>query len=100
MTVPLPEEIDDIVHGRVRLAILSFLSTARRAEFTLLKKTLKITDGNLSLHLRKLEEAGYVSIKKDFADRRPRTTATLTKAGRTALLKYIEGIKAMIDHIQ
>lgn len=99
MDVPLPEEIDDIIHGRVRLSILAFLSTARRAEFTLLKKKLSITDGNLSLHLKKLEGAGYVVLEKDFANRKPRTTVVLTPEGRESLLKYVQGIKALIANV-
>lgn len=99
MSVPLPEDINDIVHSRVRLSILSFLSTARRAEFTLLRKTLNITDGNLSLHLKKLETAGYVVLDKDFVDRKPRTTVVLTPGGREALLEYVIGIKALLKDV-
>lgn len=99
MSVPLPEDIDDIIHGRVRLSILSFLSTTRRAEFTLLRKTLNITDGNLSLHLKKLEAAGYVALEKAFVDRKPRTTVVLTPEGREALLKYVVGIKALLEGV-
>ncbi len=99
MGVPLPEEIDDIIHSRVRLSILSFLSTARRAEFTLLRKTLSITDGNLSLHLKKLEGAGYVALEKDFVNRKPRTTVVLTPQGRESLLRYVVGIKALLKDV-
>ncbi|HYI39562.1 MAG TPA: transcriptional regulator [Allosphingosinicella sp.] len=99
MAAPLPDEIDDIVHGRVRLSILAFLSTAHRAEFTLLRKRLAISDGNLSLHLKKLEAAGYVALEKDFANRRPRTTVVLTEEGRASLVKYVEGIRALIKSI-
>lgn len=99
MIVPLPDQIDDIVHGRVRLSILAFLSTAHRAEFTLLRKRLAISDGNLSLHLKKLEAAGYVVLEKDFANRRPRTTVALTEKGRESLTKYVEGIRALIKNI-
>jgi len=99
MAVPLPEDIDDIIHSRVRLSILSFLSTARRAEFTLLRKTLKITDGNLSLHLKKLEAVGYVVLEKDFINRKPRTTVVLTPEGRESLLRYVVSIKALLNNI-
>lgn len=99
MNAPLPDEINDIVHGRVRLAILAFLSTARRAEFTLLRKTLGITDGNLSLHLRKLENVGYVRQEKDFVDRKSRTTVILTDQGREALSDYVKSIKALIKDV-
>lgn len=99
MAVPLPEEIDDVIHSRVRLSILSFLSTARRAEFTLLRKTLRITDGNLSLHLKKLEAAGYVALEKDFVNRKPRTTVVLTPEGRESLLRYVVSIKALLKNV-
>ena len=99
MPVPDPDEIDDLVHGRVRLAVLSFLSTARRAEFTLLSKKLGTSDGNLSLHLRKLEKAGYIEITKDFVDRKPRTTTAITESGRKALRQYIQTIRAIIDTV-
>ncbi len=99
MTAPLPDEIDDIIHGRVRLSILAFLSTAQRAEFTLLRKRLEISDGNLSLHLKKLEAAGYVTLEKDFANRKPRTTVVLTTEGRESLVKYVEGIRALIKNV-
>ena len=99
MAVPLPDEIDDIIHGRVRLSVLAFLSSAHRAEFTLLRKRLAISDGNLSLHLKKLEAAGYVALEKDFANRKPRTTVVLTPQGRESLLKYVEGIRALIEDV-
>lgn len=99
MGVPLPGDIDDIIHGRVRLSILSFLSTAHRAEFTLLRKTLSISDGNLSLNLKKLEAAGYVAQEKDFVNRKPRTTVAMTPKGREALLKYVVGIKALLEGV-
>lgn len=82
-------EIDDIIHGRVRLAVMAFLSGAGEADFNELKTKVGGTDGNLSVHLRKLEEAHYVSVKKGFRGRRPQTTVTLTKKGREAWIAYI-----------
>ena len=95
--LPQPHQFDDIVHGRVRLSVLAFLSASRSAEFTLLKKTLQITDGNLAVHLRKLETAGYVGIKKDFVDRKPRSTIKITAKGRKALAEYLEHMRSLME---
>ncbi len=90
------EAIDDIIHGRLRLGIMAFLSTAGSADFTLLKKRLQATDGNLSVQLRKLEEAGYVLIEKAFVGKKPQTTVTLTEAGRTAWIGYLDSMRKLI----
>ena len=66
-------EIDDVIHGRVRLAVMAYLSGADAADFNELKAKVGGTDGNLSVHLRKLEDAGYVNVRKTFKDRKPRT---------------------------
>ena len=78
------ERLDDVIHGRLRLGVMAYLSTAERADFNTLKAKLAATDGNLSVHLRKLEEAGYVRIDKRFVDKKPLTEAVLTggRAGR------------------
>ncbi|WDI32515.1 transcriptional regulator [Hyphococcus flavus] len=82
-------EIDDVIHGRVRLSVMAYLSGADIADFNELKAKVGGTDGNLSVHLRKLEDAGYVSVKKQFRGRRPQTTCQLTKKGRNAWIAYI-----------
>lgn len=82
-------EIDDVIHGRVRLSVMAYLSGAGAADFNELKAKIGGTDGNLSVHLRKLEEAGYVSVGKSFRGRRPQTTVSLTKKGREAWIAYI-----------
>lgn len=82
-------DIDDIIHGRVRLAVMAFLSGAHAADFVELRQKIGVTDGNLSVHIRKLEEAGYVSVKKRFRDRRPQTICQLTDKGREAWIAYI-----------
>lgn len=89
-------EIDDVIHGRVRLAIMAFLSGAGSADFTLLRHKVGVTDGNLSVHIRKLEEAGYIRIEKRFSDRRPLTICHLTKKGREAWIAYIARMEALI----
>jgi DNA-binding MarR family transcriptional regulator len=82
-------EIDDIIHGRVRLSIMAYLSGAGEADFNELKTKVGGTDGNLSVHLRKLEEAGYIGVEKGYRGRRPQTTVSLSKKGREAWIAYI-----------
>ena len=91
-----PRDIDEVIHGPVRLAIMAFLSGAGRATFAELKARAGVTDGNLSVHLRKLEDAGYVLIEKAFVDRRPLTTAILSEAGRTAWIAYLDRMGAIL----
>ncbi|MEY2926605.1 MAG: hypothetical protein RL367_1082 [Pseudomonadota bacterium] len=89
-------EIDDVIHGRVRLAVMAFLSGAESADFKRLREATGVTDGNLSINLRKLEDAGYVAIDKSFVDRRPLTRATLTEQGREAWIAYLNRIESML----
>ncbi len=90
------DSLDDVIHGRLRLGIMAYLSTAGAAEFPLLKARLQASDGNLSVQLRKLEEAGYVTIDKAFVGKKPQTTITLTPAGRVAYLAYLDAMKKLI----
>lgn len=87
---PDPASFDPILLSQVRLGVVSVLMTRGSATFPELRDLLELTQGNLSVHLRKLEEAGYVGIAKDFVDRKPRTTATLTRRGRSAFLAHVE----------
>ena len=89
--------IDDVIHGRIRLGIMAYLAEMEVADFTELKAALDATQGNLSIHLKKLEEAGYLSIDKSFLDRKPLTRARLTKAGRKALARYIEAMATLVE---
>ncbi len=89
-------EIDDVIHGRVRLSIMAYLSGAGVADFNELKAKVGGTDGNLSVHIRKLEEAGYVKVEKTFAGRKPQTRCQLTAAGRRAWIAYIERMEALM----
>ncbi len=82
-------EIDDVIHGRVRLAVMAYLSGAGSADFNELKKKIGGTDGNLSVHIRKLEEAACIRVEKKFAGRRPQTICHLSKKGREAWIAYI-----------
>ena len=91
------EGIDEVIHGRIRLGIMAFLAGAGAADFNTLKGKLQATDGNLSAHLRKLEDAGFVAVSKTFADRKPLTTLTLTDAGRTAFTAYLDAIGKLVE---
>ncbi len=93
-------ELTDTVHQRVRLGILSVLTESRRADFGYLRDALEVTDGNLSRHLQVLEAAGYVSIEKTFADRRPRTWVAATKAGRAAFAAEVGALRALLDRVK
>jgi DNA-binding MarR family transcriptional regulator len=89
-------EIDEVVHGRLRLGIMAFLSGAGRADFGELKAKLSASDGNLSVHLRKLEDAGYVAVEKSFRKRKPLTCVTLTEKGREAFIAYLDAIEKLL----
>ena len=88
--------LDRLLHDRMRLGIVSALAATGEMSFTDLKDTLNATDGNLSVHARKLEEAGYLSCEKTFAGRTPRTDYKLTTSGRRALEKYLDHMDAII----
>ena len=88
--------IDDVIHGRVRLGIMAFLSGADSANFNELKARLQTTDGNLSVHLRKLEEAGFVQVDKRFEGRKPLTEARMTETGRTAFVAYLDAMARLV----
>ena len=91
-----PPDLDRLVHERVRLGMLSALAVNERLSFTELRELLKTTDGNLSVHARKLEEAGYVRCTKSFAGRLPRTDYRLSAEGRRALERYLDHMEALI----
>jgi DNA-binding MarR family transcriptional regulator len=88
--------LDDVIHGRLRLGIMAYLSTAETAEFNELKARLQASDGNLSAHLSKLEEAGYVAILKSFVGKKPLTRIALTEKGRSAFVAYLEAIEKLV----
>jgi DNA-binding MarR family transcriptional regulator len=90
-------KLDRLVHERLRLGILSALSVNESLTFNELKKLLDTTDGNLSVHARKLEEAGYLSCTKSFEGRMPRSDYKLTAAGRRALERYLDHMEALIQ---
>lgn len=88
--------LDRLIHERMRLGIVSALAANRSLTFNELKKLLKTTDGNLSVHARKLEEASYIACTKSFEGRMPKTEYRLTDAGRRALEKYLNHMEALI----
>ena len=90
-------DLDRVIHERLRLGIVSALASRDALSFNELKAALKTTDGNLSVHARRLEEAGYVECQKGFEGRIPRTTYRLTAAGRRALERYLAHMEALIE---
>jgi DNA-binding transcriptional ArsR family regulator len=93
---PLPQRLDQVIHDRTRLAILAALAASETLSFTELKTITGATDGNLSVHARRLEDAGYVLCEKTFAGRTPRTEYQLSAAGRRAFEKYLDHMDALI----
>lgn len=89
-------DLDRLIHERMRLGIVSALAVNERLSFNDLKALLQTTDGNLSVHARKLEEAGYVTCTKTFEGRMPKTQYALTAAGRRALERYLSHMEALI----
>ncbi len=97
MTGPLrPQQLDPVIHERVRLAIVSALAVAPEMSFNELKSSLGLTDGNLAAHSRTLLEAGYIEVAKSFADKRPLTTMRLTRKGRDAFRRYLETLRKIV----
>ncbi|HSJ30102.1 MAG TPA: transcriptional regulator [Longimicrobiales bacterium] len=95
-----PVELDRIIHERVRLAIVSALAVNESLTFNELKTLLDTSDGNLSVHARKLEEAGYLVCDKSFEGRMPRTEYRITAAGRRALKQYLDHMEALIRRVR
>jgi len=90
------QQLDDVIHSRIRLALMALLISVEEAEFNFLKEKVNATDGNLSVHLKKLEEANYISVKKEFVDRKPRTVYALTKTGIKAFELYVAQLEKLI----
>ena len=94
------EKLDRVIHERGRLAIMSLLAATETLSFKELRDQLKMTDGNLSVHMRTLEESGYVSVSKSFVDRKPRTEYALTSDGREAFQGYIRTLEEIVKQSQ
>lgn len=95
-----PVELDRLIHGRVRLGIVSALAVNDSLTFNELKDLLETSDGNLSVHARRLEDAGYVTCTKSFEGRLPRSDYRLTPAGRRALERYLDHMEALIERVR
>ena len=93
-------DFDRLIHEKTRLAIVSALAVNPTLTFNELKTILKTTDGNVSVHTRKLEEANYLNCRKSFEGRVPRTEYSLTAAGRRALQRYLDHMEALINNVR
>ncbi|MFI1073959.1 transcriptional regulator [Streptomyces puniciscabiei] len=94
------QALDDTVHQRVRLGILTIAREADRVEFSFMKKQLAVTDGNLSRHLKVLEESGMITVEKGYAGRRPRTWVALTRQGAQALDAELRTLRALVRRLE
>lgn len=90
-------QLDRVIHEKGRLAIMSMLAASPELSFTELRDTLAMTDGNLTTHIRALQEAGYLAVAKSFQNRRPLTTCSLTPAGRRAFTEYINLLEKIVQ---
>ena len=90
-------QLDRVIHEKGRLAIMSMLAASPELSFTEMRDTLKMTDGNLTTHIRTLQEAGYVSITKSFQNNRPLTTCSMTASGKKAFTSYINLLERIIE---
>jgi DNA-binding MarR family transcriptional regulator len=90
-------EIDRVIHEKGRLAIMSMLAASAELSFTELREALEMTDGNLTTHIRTLQEAGYVSVTKSFHNKRPLTTCALTAQGKRAFTNYINLLERIVQ---
>ena len=90
------QQLDDVIHSRIRLATMAILAAVDDAEFTFLRERVQATDGNLGTHLRKLEDAGYVEVEKSFVDRKPVSRYRLTSQGRRAFKEYVARIDRLL----
>jgi len=97
--LPLMGEVDRIIHEPARFAIMANLFVIESADFLFLMRQTGMTKGNLSSHMRKLEEAGYIEVVKDFVMRKPHTMLRLTKKGRTAFREYSRSMKQVFDEL-
>lgn len=95
-----PNQLNKIIHERVRLAIMSTLATREKLTFPEIKEMLRVTDGNLSVHASILEEHGLIRVVKDFNGKKPRTTFWITAEGRKQFQQYITYLEQMIQHVK
>jgi DNA-binding HxlR family transcriptional regulator len=94
--IPSLDTLDDVIHQKVRLGVMSCLMASDEVDFNFLKAALGVSDGNLSTHLTVLEESGYIAVTKSFVSKKPRTTYTPTPAGRRAFETYVEALENFV----
>lgn len=90
------QQLDDVIHSRIRLAIMALLVSVDSATFVYIRDQVKTSDGNLSVHIRKLESAGYVKVHKKFVDRKPMSLYRLSAKGRRAFEAYVERLESLL----
>lgn len=90
------DDLDPVIHGKLRLGVMAYLASVGSTSFVVLREKTGSTDGNLSTHLRKLEDSGYIKIEKQFEGRKPKTLISLNKAGRDAWVAYLSKIQALL----
>ncbi len=91
------EQLDEVIHQKVRLGLMTILAGRESADFGALRDQLGLTDGNLSSHLSQLEKRHYIRVDKTFVSRKPRTTVTITKKGKEALHRYVDLLRRILD---
>ncbi|WP_232522258.1 winged helix-turn-helix domain-containing protein [Marinimicrobium alkaliphilum] len=91
-------QLDDLIHSRIRLAVMAVLAGLDSADFTFIRDRVKTTDGNLSTHLRKLEDNGYIDVEKRFEGRKPVTEIALSAKGREAFAQYLNRLESMLGN--
>lgn len=96
MPIEAISRLDPVIHSKVRLAVMSILVSVKEASFTYLKTAIGTTDGNLSVSLTKLEEAGYIKVKKSFQGKKPLTTCSVTVKGRGAFSRYVKDLDRIL----
>ncbi len=89
-------KLDRVIHEKARLGVMSLLAASPELSFTEIRDTLRMSDGNLSVQIRTLQEAGYIAVTKSYQQRRPRTTCALTPAGRQAFQRYIQMLSEIV----
>ncbi|MDG2091418.1 MAG: transcriptional regulator [Gammaproteobacteria bacterium] len=88
--------LDEIIHPQARLAIMAYLNGIEGASFTTLRDALEVTDGNLSVHIRRLNDASYINVKKSFVERKPFTFVSITKKGQKAFVEYLTTLEKLL----
>lgn len=91
------KNLDPMIHGQIRLGMMAYLASMKGASFGEIKQKLDASDGNLSTHLRKLEDAGYVTVTKSFNGRKPHTHVALSTSGRAAWIKYLDHMQGLLS---